>query len=347
MILYKNILIIRTDRIGDLVLTTPAIQTLKKAAPLARITLLVSAATQDLVKGFPAIDQILIDDRKKKHKGFFGFFRLIQMIKKQQFDLVINYHTKKRTNLLCFLAGIPHRLGFCDKKFGFLLTDKILDRRSLGLKHEIQYCLDVLQKLGITSMPNPPTFVSIQPEAEVWAQQFIAENIKQPELKIIAIHPQASCPTKKWPLQRFIELMVKIQTQYPSFFIIIGAEKHDDIFIQFSQNFEGRSVNVSGETTLPQLVSLLKRCDILISNDSGPVHIADAVGTPVVSIFTRNQPGINAVRWKPIGPNSKFISAPPYEDALFAKSRISNPKHLEFIQTDDVLEAVDSIFKLC
>jgi hypothetical protein len=126
---------------------------------------------------------------------------------------------------------------------------------------------------------------------------------------------------------------------------------------------------LTGMTTICQLVSLLKQCNLLISNDSGPVHIATGVGTPVVSIFTRNQPGINPERWRPLGKNSRVISVPYNDKISFAKARSINATNRSFcgilvhpgkkkgsleldegselIRTQEVLEAVDSIFKLC
>ena len=116
---YRNILIVRTDRIGDVVLTTPAIEALRKAFPQARISILVTPVTRELVEGNPYLDEVLIDDRKGRHGGVFGFFNLVKTLRKRQFDLAIILHTKKRTNSLCFLAGIPHRVGYKNNKFGF------------------------------------------------------------------------------------------------------------------------------------------------------------------------------------------------------------------------------------
>ena len=95
------------------------------------------------------------------------------------------------------------------------------------------------------------------------------------------------------------------------------------------------------------MASLLKMCRLLISNDSGPVHVTAAVGTPVVSIFTRNQPGINPERWQPLGPRSCFVAPLPQTGISFAKGEVLDAKYLEAISVKDVLEAVDAIFKLC
>jgi heptosyltransferase-2 len=105
--------------------------------------------------------------------------------------------------------------------------------------------------------------------------------------------------------------------------------------------------NLAGKTTLGQLVSLLKRCSLLVSNDSGPVHVAAALGTPVVSIFTRNQPGINPERWKPLGEKSAYVAPDKDLSISFARGEVSDSAFLDTITPQDVLRAVDALFKLC
>ena len=104
-----------------------------------------------------------------------------------------------------------------------------------------------------------------------------------------------------------------------------------------------------GKTTVGQLAGLLMGCSLLVSNDSGPIHVAAGVGTPVVSIFTRNQPGINPERWRPLGENTRVVSVFPSQSKgiSFKKAQSKDIKYLELIPVKAVLEAVDSLFKLC
>jgi len=106
-------------------------------------------------------------------------------------------------------------------------------------------------------------------------------------------------------------------------------------------------LDLTGKMSVAQCVSLLACCRLLISNDSGPVHMAAGVGTPVLSIFTRNQPGINPRRWRPLGPQARFIAPQTDMDISFAKGEVNDARYLELIQPQDVLEEVDAIFKLC
>jgi len=344
--IYRNILMVRTDRIGDVVLTTPAVHALKKAFPQSRISLLVAPLTQDLVCGNPNIDEVLLDDRKNEHKGLFGFIRLVQLIKSKKFDLAINFHTKKRTNLLCFLARIPHRLGYKNEKLGFLLNMKVFDDRPQGNKHEARYCLDVLKALDIYE-EECKVFVPLQDEAEKWAEEFFHENRLDRAQLIIAVHPGASCPTKRWPLERFSELINILNDKYACDIVLIGGKDNLKNAEEIIENLDVPVIDLTGQTSVGQLASLFKRCHLLVSNDSGPVHIADGVGIPVVSIFTRNQPGINPERWKPLGENSQCVAPAPFKSISFKKGEVEDPEYLNKIEVKDVLEAVDAVFKLC
>jgi len=132
---FKNILVVRTDRLGDVVLTTPAIGALRKAFPKARISMMVSPATVDLLRRNPYLDEVIVYDRFKEHHGLKGYWKFVLELRQKKFDLAVIYHTKRRINLVCFLAGIPSRIGYRNDKFGFLLTHGLPDTRPLGIKH--------------------------------------------------------------------------------------------------------------------------------------------------------------------------------------------------------------------
>lgn len=345
---FKNILIIRTDRIGDVVLTTPAIKALRDAFPQARITILVSPATKDLVEGNELLDEVLMDDRHGEHRGMAGYWRLVCLIKRRKFDLVINYHTKKRTNLLCFLAGIPVRAGYKNNKFGFLLNRPVKDERHLGNKHEAQYCLDILREFGIEAR-DTTLFLPVKKDALIWADRLRLKHGLTADDRIIAVHCGASDPARQWPPANFAQVINALRSRYAGKIILVGAPREKQASQEVAALCGGGVVDVTGETTVAQLTALLSQCSLLISNDSGPVHIAAGVDTPVVSIFTRNQPGINPERWRPLGERSKVVSVSPAqsEGISFQKAGFQDPRYMNLISPGAVLEAVDALFKLC
>jgi len=346
MPIYRNILIVRTDRMGDLVLTTPAIRALRKAIPSARISILVAEELRTLVEGNPDIDEVLTDDRLRANRGLLGFWKLVFALRKRCFDLAIVFHTKKRTNMLCFFAGIPQRLGYQNEKYGFLLNWGLKDYRTKGLQHEAQNCLDVLRALGIESQELVPV-IPVRPESEIWAENFLREQKLERGQPIVAVQPGASCPTRRWPPKFFSEVVNVMREKYGCQFVIIGDADSKDMAQQIISQVSAPVWDFTGKTTLPNLVSLFKRCRMLVSSDSGPVHVAAAVGIGVVSIFTRNQPGINPERWQPLGGKSRVI-APPVDMSIdFAKGEVKDTSFLEVIKPEEVLRVIDEVYKLC
>ena len=303
---YKNILIVRTDRIGDLVLTTPVISALRQAYPHAKLSIMVSPAASPIVEGNPSLEEVIVFDPKQTHRGFFRLLKFIRQLKKINFDLALVFHTKKITNSICFLAGIPQRVGYKNKKFGFLLTHGIKDTRPEGRQHEIQYCLDVLRHIGIP-VEDPQMVVAISLESEQWVERFLRENLITEFTPLIAVHPDASCISKKWPAQNFAELINLIHQHHPSKILLIGGDTTRAISSQIMPLLEEPVIDLSGKITLSQLSSLLRRCQVVISNDSGPVHVARAVGTPVISIFGRNLSGLSPRRWGPLGEGGRVV----------------------------------------
>jgi len=330
---FHNILIVRTDRIGDVVLTTPSIKALRQAYPWARISILVTPATYDLVNGNPYVDAILVDDRQGRQKGLFGFLRLTREIHFKKFDLAIIFHTKRRYNLACYLGGIPFRLGYKNEKFGFLLSLPLKDVRSLGEKHEAEYCMDVLKAIGIEN-DDLDIFVPMQKEAEGWMFNWMQENNLKPN-EFIAIHPGASDSTKCWPTANFALLMDRLAERYALKIVLVGSvqtiSSAEEILRQTQK--ASQFLNLTGKTSLAQTVSLLRRARLLISNDSGPVHVAAGVGTSVISLFLRNQPGINAQRWRPLGPKGFILKG----NSLAGQ--------MGLISVDNVMKLTEQIFQ--
>lgn len=330
---FKNILIVRTDRIGDVVLTTPSIKVLRQAYPAARISILVTPSTYDLVNGNPYVDEILVDDRQGRHKGLLGFLRLAREIRLKRFDLAIIYHTKRRYNLACYAAGIPFRLGYKNEKFGFLLSLPLKDLRALGTKHEAEYCMDVLKAIGVKH-DDLDIFVPLQKEAEGWMFNWMQENNLKPN-EFIVVHPGASDLTKCWPTANFALLMDRLAERYALKIVLMGSlqtvPSAEEILRQARQT--SQILNLTGKTSVAQMASLLRRARLLISNDSGPVHVAAGVGTNVISLFLRDQPGINAERWKPLGPKGFILKC----DSLAGE--------LGSISVDNVMKLTDQILK--
>ncbi|MBU1727602.1 MAG: lipopolysaccharide heptosyltransferase II [Candidatus Omnitrophica bacterium] len=338
---FKRILIVRTDRIGDVLLSTPVIKAMRKACPNAFIAMMVSPYALDIVEGNPYLDQVIIYDKDEKHKSWVRSIKFTLNLKKKKFDLALVLHPINRVHLITFFAGIPHRIGY-GKKMGFLLSKKFQHSKQLGEKHELEYSLDLVRYLGIEPS-DLDLFMPIKKESEKLVDDlFVREGIAGSD-RLLAIHPGASCPSKIWPNQRFAEVADSLAKEYGFKVLVVAGPKDMTLAQSVVGNMKAPVVNLAGRTSVSELASVLKRCTLFISNDSGPVHIASAVGTPVISIFGRSQAGLSPKRWGPIGKNDRIL----HEEVGCIECLAHNCKRefacLKAITVDDVIKAAWSI----
>ncbi|MBU1121860.1 MAG: lipopolysaccharide heptosyltransferase II [Candidatus Omnitrophica bacterium] len=299
----KKILIIRTDRLGDVILSTPVITNLRQAYPQAHIAFMCRPYTLDAIEGNPHLNEVIVYDKYGRHKSMLATFKFALRLRKNKFDWAIILHPTNRAHLIAFFAGIPLRIGW-NKKMGWLLTKKMPHKKQEGKKHEVEYTLDILKPLKVPIV-DKTTYFPIKEDAEKKIEDMLNTSGLIPDEKFIVIHPSASCLSKKWPQAYFSEL-IKIINDKIDLKIIIVTAKED---IQFGNQLvqEHNTIDFRGKLTLPQMGSLLKRAVLFISNDSGPVHIASSLNTPVISIFGRKNPGLSPTRWKPRGKKSTYF----------------------------------------
>jgi ADP-heptose:LPS heptosyltransferase len=293
----KRILLIRTDRFGEFILNTPVIRAIKEKFPSSYLGIMVNPMVKGIVEGSPYIDEILIYDEKAM-QGFFKSLKFVSEIRKKKFDLVVILNPKKKFNIITFLAGIPIRLGY-NRKWGFLLTHKIEDRKSSGQKHEVEYNLDLVRRIRIDTQ-DKSLFISVDKEDEQFIDSLLnGLGIINTDL-LVTLHPWTSDPVKQWPVENFLQLASRLSRELPYKVIIIGGKDQISQSVKFCQE-NPDIINLTAKLTLGQSAALLKKCRLLISNDSGPVHLACAVGTLVIALFRNDIPAKSAKRWGPWG----------------------------------------------
>ncbi len=330
---FKNILIVRSDRMGDVVLTVPAIRAIKASFPGARVSVWLDGSTRPLLDGILFIDEVLVEHRGR---GLGGYFSFIAMLRRKKFDLAVVYHTKRHTNAACALAGISYRLGYKNNKSGWLLTHPVEDRRHLGEKHEAAYCLDLLHAIGVNG-DDLSLEVARDPLADQWVQGFIDRELAGQAF--LAIHPDASCPTRCWPAASFAALVDRLAVLNIKI-VIVGAASAGVCAREISLRTSYPLCDMTGKTSLAQMVSLFRRAKAVISNDSGPAHVAAATGTPVISIFLRCQPGINPERWKPLGQKSCVVLPPAGKEIVVDRHSKVISGSFDSITPDQVFNAL-------
>lgn len=338
---YKKILIVRLDRIGDVVLSTPVIKALRDAYPDAHIAMMVRPHAREIVEGNPCLNEVIIYDKDGSHRGLAGSLRFTQELRAKKFDIAIILHPTSRTHMVVSLAGIPERVGY-DRKAGFLLTRRIPHTKQFGMKHEIDYTLDVLRYIGIEPKDRA-LYVPVNTCSERRIENMLAENgVKSSDI-LIAFNPGASCASKRWGIKNFSEVARGLIEKHGAKAVIISGSADKHFGDELASSIGKGAVNLSGRTGIGDVASLLRRCRLFISNDSGPVHVACAVGTPVVVIFGRSDAGLSPRRWGPTLGRSAVLHKDVGCDVCLAHNCRIGFKCLEAITAKEVLEAAEKM----
>jgi len=290
----KNILVVRNDRFGEFLLNIPALRALKETFSDAMLIMVIDPYTRELAESIPFIDEII--EWGRQGHSLSEKLQLINLLRKKSIDMAIMFNPAKDFNIMTRFAGIPIRVGY-DRKWGFLLTHKIKDRKHLGEKHEIEYNLELA---SLVDAKTKDLTLSISIEDSIIDDLLKDAGIENND-NLVALHPWTSDPIKQWPLQNFSELAKRLIREQDMRVIIIGGKDELTKSIEFSRNIDSNLINLTARTTLTQLAALLEKCKLLISGDSGPVHLACAVGTKVLAIFRNDIPGKSARRWGPWG----------------------------------------------
>ncbi|MBI2885415.1 MAG: lipopolysaccharide heptosyltransferase II [Candidatus Omnitrophica bacterium] len=295
----RRILVIRLDRIGDVVLSTPVAHRLRQAYPEAFLAMLVQPACRELVEGHPDLDAAILYDKDGRHRSLTATIQFARQLRSYRFDTAIVLHPTNRSHWIPWLAGIPVRIGYA-RKTSWLLTHRVPHRKQEGTQHEAAYSLELLRVLGIE--PGPPVpVIALSPAARVLAEERLAQAGADPARPLVAIHPSASCRSKRWEAERFAAVADRLATEQGAQVAIVAGPADQESADAMARAMRTTPINLAGRLSVGELAWVLKRATLLLSNDSGPVHVAAAVGTPVIVIFGRNERGLSPTRWGPLG----------------------------------------------
>jgi len=286
----KNLLVRGVNWIGDGVMSLPALKALRKAIPEAKISLLVKPWVSQLFEKDPNIDEIIIYD--DKYKGIIGKIKLSRMLNKKKFCSAILFQNAFDAALITFFAGIKERAGYNRDGRGHLLTTAVPVPQNEGKVHQINYYLNLLDKLGINAGYSAP-YIYLTLDERLEARKFL-QDLKRP---ILGINPGATYGSaKRWFPERFAEIANWFISDTGGSAIIFGGKSEvdiaDEIYKKLIPEFRTSHslMNLAGKTSLRELISLISECDVFLTNDSGPLHIAYAVRTPMVAIFGSTDP---------------------------------------------------------
>lgn len=324
----ERLLIRGVNWLGDAVMSTPALLQLRRALPGARIALVTAAKLQGIWEGHPALDELIVFGPEE------SLWRVAGRIRAGRFDRALILPNSPRSALECWLAGIPVRIGYRRPWRNFFLTERVDPRRDIvpmrkktpaevkaavsrggpretfpaSSHHMLEY-LHLASKLGASDAPVAPE-VHVSDDERKAMQASISGSGAPETLPWVGLNPGAEYgPAKRWPVDRFVETAVQAAALHPCRFLIFGGTGDVALAAELQAGLERRDAvvrNLAGKTSLRQLCAALKCCSVLLTNDTGPMHLAAAVGTRVVVPFGSTSPELTGPG-VPGDPRHRFI----------------------------------------
>lgn len=289
----KSILAIRIDRIGDLVVSLPALELLRQVFPLAKVSILVRKGNDALLAGIPWVNEVIT---------YQGFFKALNIFKQRQFDLAIDFlmDYQIKTALLAYLSKAKLVAGFDIEFRGRFFNLKLKPRQDK--RHISQHILDLarvfMKSYSGLDIPNVSLFpkIPILDKNKDYIKFFLKEKGIPEEDFLVGIHPGGYYPTQRWPIERFSQLADRLIQRYNARLIILGSYDEDKLVSRMVTLMRQEALKVIG-LSLDKLATIISLTDLFICNNSGPLHIACAVGTPTVSTMGPTDPDL----WYPQG----------------------------------------------
>lgn len=337
-----KILCVSTTGMGNAILYIPVIRTLAKNYPDATIDFIVSySAAESLLQGYSGIRKLIFLPKDKI--GIWDTFRLIKTLRNEKYDLFVSSFLDKsmKVALFSYLLGIPKRVGFSNGWWKIFYNHRVSIKEH---KHEVEYNLDLLKKIGLENIDNSISIELSNIELS-FGEQFLTDSNIDRKKHIIGIHPGSGTnilkDIKRWPVEKYAELANELTQDMNSEIIIFGGKEELPLSEKMVSYMHIKPIIATGRTSIHQTAALIKMCDVFICNDSGLMHIAASLKTPIAAIFGPT------LYWKnyPWQVNHKIIRkqmkcSPCYE---FRTINCPNPKCLDDISVEEVKDAVKKI----
>ena len=343
---HSRILIVRTDRVGDVVLATPLIRALRKTFPGAYLAALVRPYTHDVLLHNPHLDEILVDDPDGAHAGRSGFWGQVKMLRSRKFDTALLLLPTERMAWMLFAAGIRTRIGVGTKLYEVLTFMRTVSRHKyVPLRHEADYCLDLGRAIGVQTSDLSVELFLTEQERRAADARLSALGIVAGEAPLIGIHPGSGKSSPNWRIKRYVELAGLLLERHPSAHIVItGSDTERGFWRAFDALGSSRLVDFIGELDLRELMAVISRYTLIVSASTGPMHLAAGLGVPTVSMFcplTACSPRL----WGPQGNPSEVVLPPEG----YCQQRCPGDPHIcQFeggIHPPEVADAVDRMLK--
>ena len=304
--MYENILVNALVNLGDVILTTSALDLIKKNFPETKITMLVKPVVKDALIDNPVVDDVLVFDYTSKENSFKKMRAMVSEVRKRHFDLSVSFDRKLRPALLAFMAGIPKRVGpskvFDDNKSRVTLfyTDTVKITHDLDKTLQAETYQEIVRKFFNLEGHGKPHF----PQKNSPVAEKLLAQLPDAKLKI-ALCVKGTFPLKTWSKEYFAETVQTLRKKYDAAFFVVGAPNDKEYADEVIAEIGGEVKNFCGETSLTDLAEIFRRSDLFITVDTGATHIAATTGVKMITMYGCTSPD----RWHPINDNAIVLTS--------------------------------------
>lgn len=335
---FKKIWVRGTNWVGDCILSMPALEALRKAQPNAEITLAVRPWVSELFESFSAVDHLQIYDRGFLHRGWQGRAKFIAEIARQDFDVAILFPNSLEAAYLAWRAKIPERIGYATDGRGWMLTRRLKIPDEIISQHQTIYYLEIVRQAGIIKEIPEVRNISlpVSSERKHQAQERLKKMGVSFQRPLVGLNPGAFFGSaKRWLPERYASLADQLIEALGADVLIFGAASERAMASEMAHAMHHPPKIFSGETTLAELAALLSCCALIVTNDSGPMHVAAAVGTRTVAIFGPTDERATS----PVGSHTRVVKRPVSCSPCLLRQCPLDHRCMTGVSVDDVFDA--------
>jgi heptosyltransferase-3 len=292
--MVHKLLVIKLRAVGDVILSTAVLPNLRAAFPRARIEFLTEGNTRDVLVGNETIDELIVFK-----KSGLGGLNILFELRRRTYDLVIDLFGNPRSALMTFATGAKYRVGYDFRGRSYAYTTLVKPRG--GEVHNVEFNLDALRRIDIPIVDRTIRFPL--GESDDRFAEMAMQQLGLGSGMIVGLNPGTNRPTERWPAEKFAQLGNLLNEKYNASILVFWGPGEKPLAGAIAQRIRKGAV-VAPPTTLKQLGSMFKRCTVVVSNDSGPMHIAAAVGVPTVGVFGPVNPRLQG----PYGENTAYVT---------------------------------------
>jgi lipopolysaccharide heptosyltransferase II len=285
----KRILVVEVNWLGDVLFSTAAIRALKNKYPGSYIAVLLHKRCRDILTDNPYVNEIIILDEEGLRRGLFGKLRLIRELRLKHFDIAYLFHRSFTRTLICFLSGIKNRIGYYTAKRRFLLTESIKIPKAA---HRAAYYYYLVAKEIPSDKRMLHSDFIVRDKDVIYISNLLRQEKIADNERLVVIHTAGNWSLKRWPKENFAKLADELINRFKVKVIFSGARQEMVLVDEILSLMKNKVINLCGQTTIKQLGALFIRANVVISADSGPLHIAVALGRPTVALFGPTSPAV-------------------------------------------------------